>query len=99
MPAASEGQRFVITGLSRLAVRVASQLAARRATVTIVIDHVADEHLVEVASRIEGVEVVAGGADRPAALAAAGLAGADGLLALGDDDLDNLRTVACAAAI
>ena len=88
--------RYVVTGLSRLAVRVSEELA-QLGSVTIVVEAGADEHLVAEVSAV--ATVAAGGGDRAAALTAAGLAGADALLALGEDDLDNLRTVACAATV
>jgi Trk K+ transport system NAD-binding subunit len=90
-------QRYVVTGLSRLALRVTEELAHLGGHVTVVVENGTDEHLV--ADVAEVATVVPGGGDRSAALAAAGLAGADALLALGDDDLDNLRSVASAATV
>ncbi len=90
--------RYVVTGLSRLAVRVTEQLAELGAGVTVVVegDHADDQLSAEVATV---ATVMNGDGDRAAALASAGLAEADALLALGDDDLDNLRSVACAATV
>jgi Trk K+ transport system NAD-binding subunit len=89
--------RFVITGLSRLAVRVARELQQLGSEVTVVVEEDDDRHLATVIDRV--ATVVRGDGDRPAALEAARTRGADALLAVGDDDLDNLRTVACAAAL
>ena len=92
-----EGRRFVITGLSRLSVRVVRQLHALGATVIVLADDDHDGRLVDAVG--DRAEIVDGGPERAAALVGAGLATADGLLALSDDDLDNLRSVGCAAAI
>ena len=92
-----DGRRFVITGLSRLSVRVVHQLhqLGARSVVLVGDDH--DSRLVDAIG--DRAEVVPADGERSAALAAAGLGSADGLLALSDDDLDNLRSVGCAAAI
>jgi Trk K+ transport system NAD-binding subunit len=92
-----DGRRFVITGVSRLSVRVARALTDAGAEVVLVAGRDADEELVAVVSRVATIRTE--DVDRATSLVAAGLEGADGLLALDDDDLDNLRTVGCAASM
>lgn len=91
------GRRFVITGVSRLSVRVARALTEAGAEVSLVAGRNADEELLAVVSRVATIRTE--DVDRTTSLVAAGLEGADGLLALDDDDLDNLRTVGCAASM
>jgi Trk K+ transport system NAD-binding subunit len=91
------GRRFVITGVSRLSVRVARALTEAGADVVLVAGRNADDDLTSVVGRVATVRTE--DVDRATSLRAAGLAEADGLLALDDDDLDNLRTVGCAAAV
>ena len=91
------GRRFVITGVSRLSVRVARALTEAGADVVLVAGRGADEELVAVVSRVATIRTE--DVDRTTSLVAAGLDDADGLLALDDDDLDNLRTVGCAATM
>ena len=95
--AVPEGRRFVITGLSRISVRVANQLHALGARCTVLADDDHDGRLVDAIA--DRATVVTAGGERAAALVAAGVHDADALLALSDDDLDNLRTVSCAAAV
>ena len=84
------GRRFVIWGLSRLSVRVARALAAQRAVVTVVLLRgEADERRAMLGAGVTVLEASAEEAGE--ALARAGLAGADCLLALSENDLDNLR--------
>lgn len=90
-------RRFVITGVSRLSVRVARALTEAGADVVLVAGRHADEELLSVVSRVATIRTE--DVDRATSLVAAGLEGADGLLALDDDDLDNLRTVGCAASL
>lgn len=91
------GRRFVITGVSRLSVRVARALTEAGAEVVLVAGRGADDDLTSVVARVATIRTE--DVDRATSLRAAGLEGADGLLALDDDDLDNLRTVGCAAAV
>ena len=92
-----EGRRFVLTGLSRLSVRVARQLRELGGRAVVLVEDDADGRLVDALTPY--AEVVTAAGDRATALRSAGLADADGLLALSDDDIDNLRTVSCAAAV
>ena len=84
------GRRFVIWGLSRLSVRVAHALTAQRADVTVVLLHGEPASL---QSRLgKGIRVLDSEAGEASeTLNAAGLAGADCLLALSESDLENLR--------
>lgn len=90
-------QRFVITGVSRLAVRVARRLHRTGAEVVVVVKDDDDPSLL--GSFGAAARVLVGDHDRAVALRDAGIAGADGLLALDDDDLENLRSVSCATAV
>lgn len=88
------GQHYVITGVSRLSVRLATMLTGRGATVTIVGDP-QDEQL---GLLPDDIEVLPAGADRRAVLQRARVDAATCVLAVSADDLDNLRTaVACAS--
>lgn len=87
----------MITGVSRLSARVARALTDAGAEVVLVAGRGADEELLSVVSRVATIRTEE--VDRTASLVAAGLADADGLLALDDDDLDNLRSVGCAASM
>jgi Trk K+ transport system NAD-binding subunit len=97
-----DGKRFLITGLSRLTVRVSALLLERGGAVTVV---TADEHQDGAAGREramllgrlpEGVEVFVGELEQVAGRV--GLSGSACLLALADDDLVNLAAaVTCHA--
>jgi Trk K+ transport system NAD-binding subunit len=97
------GRTYLVTGLSRLTARVVGVLVERHATVTVVGEPAADRAAAEVAEALRGldggVRVVAPGPDRDRALLDAGLVDADVVLALADDDLDNLRDAAAAHAL
>jgi Trk K+ transport system NAD-binding subunit len=86
------GKRFVLSGFSRLAVRVADLLAAGGATVSLVGDDEA-----QLAGRLHpNVRLIPANGDHASALAAAGLQGSECVLLLADDDLENLRAaLAC----
>lgn len=88
------GKRFVLSGFSRLAVRVAELLAAGGAEVCLVGD---DQG--ELAGQLDpAVRLIPANGDHAAALAEAGLEGSECLLLLADDDLENLRAaLACQA--
>lgn len=89
-----QGRRIVIAGLSRLTARVASILQERHADVVVIGDP-ADDDAREIAAMLDAsVRVVVPGRDRDGALVDAGLAEADGFLAIDDDDLENLRYIA-----
>ena len=92
------GRRFVITGLSRLSVRVARVLGEGGGDVVVVAG--APDPDLEAAIPA-GARLVRGSADRAGTLAGrdVDVASADALLALDDDDLENLRSVSCAAAV
>ena len=84
------GRRFVIWGLSRLSVRVARALTAQRADVTVVVlGGEADSPQSGLGKEVHVVDGATGEASET--LGAAGLAGADCLLALSERDLENLR--------
>jgi Trk K+ transport system NAD-binding subunit len=96
------GKRFVITGLSRLTVRVATALHARGGGVTVIAPDGQDGSAARERSSLgthlpDGVETIAG-SDLEETLPRAALAGAECLLALDDDDLQNLAAaVTCHA--
>jgi Trk K+ transport system NAD-binding subunit len=91
----SEGA-YIITGLSRLTVRVAGALLDRAASVIVV----ASPGELDLRPLLrEGVDVLPFEGDREAALRAAGVVGAACVLALGEDDLENLRSVVTADAV
>lgn len=81
--------------MSRLTARVARHLADDHAEVTVVGDAGRDAEAVEIASLIdETVRILPPGRDRDEVLMAAGVRGADAVLVVGEDDLDNLRYAA-----
>ncbi len=89
------GRRFVIWGLSRLSVRVAKALAAGRATVTVMrLRGEADTLRPLLGPDIQTLEALTEEAGET--LRAAGLAGANCLLALSESDLENLRAAVAA---
>ncbi len=89
------GRTFVITGLSHLTVRVAAALVARDATVSVIGHPDADREAHEVASLLdESVRLIVPTRDHDQTLIDAGLLGADGLLAVADADIENLRWAA-----
>ena len=90
-------RRFVITGVSRLSVRVAKQLHDTGACVAVIAHETDDINLIGAFGGAATVQI--GGADRALALREAGLVGAEALLALDDDDLENLRSVSCATVL
>ncbi len=93
------GRTYLVTGLSRLTARVVGVLVERHATVTVVGDPAVDD-AAEVAALLDSaVRVVVPGADRDRSLLDAGLPDADVVLALADDDLDNLRDAAACHAL
>jgi len=83
----------VLTGLSRLTVRVARLLAERGGTLTVLASSADDELM---SAMPEGAQVVIGDGDYEDRLRRVDLAGAACLLTLGEDDLENLRIVAAA---
>ena len=86
---------YVIGGLSRLSVRVSKLLVDEGDDVAVL----ATPEEQDVAHLLDPrVKVVPFGADREAAMRQAGLEGAACLLALGSDDLENLRTLVAASA-
>ena len=88
-------QRFVIAGLSRLTVRVARLLAGPDVEVVVLTRHEDGE----LAERLQGVaRIERRQADREETLRRIDLPGATALLALDDEDLENL-SVAVAAAV
>jgi len=91
-----EGRRFVIAGLSRLTVRLVETLTDHHAEVVVIGDPIRDgERAAEAMSMLpDDVRVVVPGRDHDQAFLDAGLLDASGLLALSDDDLENLRYVA-----
>jgi len=89
-----EGRRFIIIGLSRLTVRLVESLTQRHARVVVIGDP-ADAAGAEIVTLLpDHVRVVVPGRDQDQAFLDAGLFGATALLALSDDDLENLRFVA-----
>ena len=86
------GQRFVISGLSRLTVRVARELRARGGEVAVV----ASQPDPALATLLEDTALIESGPKREPALLEAGLPEATSLLALADDDLDNLAAAVAA---
>jgi Trk K+ transport system NAD-binding subunit len=90
------GKRFVICGLTRLATRVAPMLAGRGAEV-VVVRAPEEGELVELLGPDVRVLCVEGA--RAAVLREAGVDGAACLLALSDDDLENLRAAVVAQEI
>jgi Trk K+ transport system NAD-binding subunit len=89
------GERFVLFGLSRLAVRVARTLLARGAEVVVV----AEEGAGELAPLLPpGVKLVTAAADPDASLRAAGAGSAACILALSEDDRVNLEASLAASA-
>lgn len=89
------GQRYVVVGLSQVAVRVVALLREGGGDVTVL--HGPDNPLQDLLG--DAVTRLPSGPDRERALVAADLAGAACVLALGSDDLDNLRTAAAAAVV
>jgi len=90
------GRRFVIHGLTRLTVRVARLLADELAEVVVV----AAERDRDMATTLgEGARVVWVGTSLAEAFEEAGLAGAQGLLLLGEDDRENLHAAVVAHAM
>jgi Trk K+ transport system NAD-binding subunit len=93
-----ETKRFLIHGLSRLTVRVANTLTEEGASVTVLRhDNEGGDLLSSLPPAVHVVTVNAEKYDRT--LIEAGVAGADCLLALGDDDLANLRAGVAAQAV
>jgi Trk K+ transport system NAD-binding subunit len=89
------GKRFVLSGFSRLALRVAELLVAGGADVSIVGDG-----QTTLRGRLQrSVRWVPADGDHAQALRAAGLEGAECLLLLSDDDLDNLRGALAGQAV
>ncbi len=94
-PMALTGRTFVMTGLSHLTVRVAGALVERGATVNVIGHPDADRDAHEVTALLdESVRVIVPTRDHDKALTAAGLLEADGLLAVADADIENLRWAA-----
>ncbi len=89
------GKRFILWGLCRLSVRVAQAMTAGRAEVTVVRLRGEADTLLPLLGA--GVRTVEAEALAPAdTLRAAGLAGATALLALSENDLDNLHAAVAA---
>ncbi|MEZ5141516.1 MAG: NAD-binding protein [Acidimicrobiales bacterium] len=94
------GRSYLVTGLSRLTARVVDVLVDRHASVTVVGDPAAARLGHEVAARLDDrVRLVVPAGDRDRALLDAGVVEADVVLALADDDLDNLRDAAAVHAL
>jgi Trk K+ transport system NAD-binding subunit len=89
-------ERQVLCGLSRLTVRVAEALRERGAEVVVVAPSPAGPLARRVAS---SARVVDAADDWREALSGVGLEGAAALLALGDDDLENLQAVVAGTAL
>jgi hypothetical protein len=89
----SDGRRYLISGLSRLTVRVAGLLVGGGTRLTVLTSE-SDEALASALP--DGVEVIDGEGDPEVQLRAARLADHDCLLVLGEDDHENLRVVAAA---
>jgi len=84
------GKRFVIYGLSRLSVRISSQLVASRAEVTIIMSTSTDESLTALLA--PAVKIVPiGPTGLVDAFVDADLSDVECVLALADGDLENLR--------
>ncbi|HYU58370.1 MAG TPA: NAD-binding protein [Actinomycetota bacterium] len=92
------GSRYVLVGLSRIAVRVADVLAARGDEVVVVPEPSGGDTAAETLLR-HRVRVMEPTPDREEALRAAGVDGADCLLAVSDDDLENLHAALAAGAV
>jgi len=90
-----DNRRFVITGMSRLAVRVARLLGDRGAEVVAIA--AADDELVALLP--DAVKVVGGDGSWIERLRAADLPGCDCLLVLAEDDLENLRVTTAAGDV
>jgi Trk K+ transport system NAD-binding subunit len=89
-------KRYVIVGLSRLSVRVAKLLSGPDTEIIVI----AAKDELELHALVKGLAAcLESGPDRVAALEDAGLAGAACLLALSEDDMDNLNTAVAARAI
>jgi len=94
------GRRFIAFGLNHLTARVATSLMEQGARVVVIGDPEADDDARESADQLnERCRIVDPGFDRDHALVDAGLPGAAGLLLLGGDDLENLRTAAAAHSL
>ncbi len=94
------GRRFIAFGLNHLTARVATSLVEQGARVVVIGDPDADDDARESADQLnERCRIVDPGFDRDHALVDAGIAGAAGLLLLGGDDLENLRTAAAAHSL
>jgi Trk K+ transport system NAD-binding subunit len=87
-------QPVVITGLSRVAVRVAQLLSARDTPVVLIASKGEDEELIR--SLPSGIEVVQSPGSCANRLCEVQVHQAEALLVLSDDDLENLRFVAAA---
>jgi Trk K+ transport system NAD-binding subunit len=92
----TEPGHFVVCGLSRLTVRVAQLLVDHRSSVTVIAARPDDELTAALDDRVVRRPA---GTDLTATLATAGLGEAECLLALDDDDVDNLRAAVCATAV
>jgi len=92
------GRRFVIAGLSHLTVRVAATLVDQHASVCVLgdPDTSPDGHEVldDLGDLGDQITFIPTGHDRDKALLDAGVIGADGFLAVADEDLENYRYVA-----
>lgn len=89
-------QRFLVSGLSRLTVRVTRSLCERDAEIVVLADPNDDG----LAALLDGrVRLVSAGGDRDEVLLSAGLPEASCFLALSDDDLDNLSAAVSAHAV
>jgi Trk K+ transport system NAD-binding subunit len=90
-----DGNRFLLTGVCRLTVRVARQLVARGAHVVVV---AAPEDELISALPAEAETIVVGGDPRER-LKAGNVVDAETLLVLGEDDHENLRLVTAASEV
>lgn len=94
------GCRFLVAGLSHLTVRVAEALAQQHAEVVVIGEPDRDPSARDITSRLpDDARLVVAGRDRDDTLLDAGIIGATGFLAVGDDDLDNLRYAGDAHAL
>lgn len=93
------GQRYILCGLSRLTVRVAKRLSANHAQVVVVPLGEGHERLLSDLDTDTEIVTPKPGEDLVRTLETAGIGQAHCLLALAEDDLDNLRAVVAAREV